>query len=158
METIERVQENVFERRGYRICGSLVSLSLISRFTFSDSDSLFFFRDTVNSVGLIPHALPFTTSNTVVNTFRHAISLDERRAKFKANLWNRPEKFEELLSISDQKVAKETEAVKGKTNSQHQPHHRASTHRELEGMYSKSRLAPTDVDEVKKDFYLNTFD
>ena len=158
METIERVQENVFERCGYRICGSLVSLSLISRFTFSDSDSLFFFRDTVNSVGLIPHALPFTTSNTVVNTFRHAISLDERRAKFKANLWNRPEKFEELLSISDQKVAKEAEATKGKTNSQHQPHHRASTHRELEGMYSKSRLAPTDVDEVKKDFYLNTFD
>ena len=115
--------------------------------------TLFFFsRDTVNSVGLIPHALPFTTSNTVVNTFRHAISLDERRAKFKANLWNRPEKFEELLSISDQKVAKEAEAVKGKTNSQHQPHHRASTHRELEGMYSKSRLAPTDVDEVKKIF------
>jgi len=25
-----------------------------------------------------------------VRTFRHAVSLDERRAKFKANLWNRP--------------------------------------------------------------------
>jgi len=25
-----------------------------------------------------------------VRTFRHAVALDERRAKFKANLWNRP--------------------------------------------------------------------
>uniref|UniRef100_A0A8H7XSL4 T6SS Phospholipase effector Tle1-like catalytic domain-containing protein n=1 Tax=Psilocybe cubensis TaxID=181762 RepID=A0A8H7XSL4_PSICU len=45
--------------------------------------------DTVDSVGLIPKRLPFTTSNTIVRTFRHAVSLDERRAKFKANLWNR---------------------------------------------------------------------
>ncbi|THU90421.1 hypothetical protein K435DRAFT_841466 [Dendrothele bispora CBS 962.96] len=46
--------------------------------------------DTVDSVGIIPKRLPFTTSNTIVRTFRHALSLDERRAKFKANLWNRP--------------------------------------------------------------------
>ncbi|KAH6909129.1 hypothetical protein BKA70DRAFT_1277545 [Coprinopsis sp. MPI-PUGE-AT-0042] len=46
--------------------------------------------DTVDSVGMIPKRLPFTTSNTSVRTFRHALSLDERRAKFKANLWNRP--------------------------------------------------------------------
>ncbi|KAF9076868.1 hypothetical protein BDP27DRAFT_1389158 [Rhodocollybia butyracea] len=46
--------------------------------------------DTVNSVGLFPNRLPFTTSNTLVKTFRHALSLDERRAKFKANLWNPP--------------------------------------------------------------------
>lgn len=41
-------------------------------------------------MGLIPKRLPFTTSNTIVRTFRHAVALDERRAKFKANLWNRP--------------------------------------------------------------------
>ncbi|GJJ13726.1 hypothetical protein Clacol_007982 [Clathrus columnatus] len=46
--------------------------------------------DTVNSVGLIPHRLPFTSSNSSIRTFRHAVSLDERRAKFKANLYNRP--------------------------------------------------------------------
>ncbi|KAJ3968463.1 hypothetical protein EV361DRAFT_415700 [Lentinula raphanica] len=46
--------------------------------------------DTVDSVGLLPKRLPFTTSNTIVRTFRHAISLDERRAKFKPNLWNLP--------------------------------------------------------------------
>lgn len=56
-------------------------------------------RDTVNSVGFIPKRLPFTTSNTIVRTFRHAISLDERRAKFKANLWNRPNQNEERLGI-----------------------------------------------------------
>ena len=41
-------------------------------------------------MGIIPKRLPFTTSNTIVRTFRHAVALDERRAKFKANLWNRP--------------------------------------------------------------------
>lgn len=41
--------------------------------------------DTVNSVGIVPHTLPFTASNTSIRYFRHAISLDEHRAKFKAN-------------------------------------------------------------------------
>jgi len=44
--------------------------------------------DTVNSVGFVPRRLPFTTSNTIVRTFRHALALDERRAKFKANHWH----------------------------------------------------------------------
>jgi len=42
-------------------------------------------RDTVCSVGLLPHHLPFTSSNTSIRFFRHAMSLDEHRAKFKAN-------------------------------------------------------------------------
>lgn len=46
------------------------------------------------SVGVIPHRLPFTTSNTAIRTFRHALSLDERRAKFKANHYNRPTEWE----------------------------------------------------------------
>jgi uncharacterized protein (DUF2235 family) len=61
-------------------------------------------RDTVDSVGLIPRRLPFTTSNTIVHTFRHAVSLDERRAKFKANLWNRPTAEEEKLGVPDPKL------------------------------------------------------
>ncbi|KAI0053464.1 hypothetical protein FA95DRAFT_1531273 [Auriscalpium vulgare] len=40
--------------------------------------------DTVSSVGLNERRLPFTASNTAIRFFRHAISLDERRAKFKA--------------------------------------------------------------------------
>ncbi|KAG5351898.1 hypothetical protein C0989_004619 [Termitomyces sp. Mn162] len=34
-----------------------------------------------------------------VKTFRHAIALDERRAKFKANLWNRPNDHEQTLGV-----------------------------------------------------------
>ncbi len=56
--------------------------------------------DTVSSVGLIPRTLPFTTSNTVVKTFRHAISMDEHRAKFQANYWNRPTREEEKLGTA----------------------------------------------------------
>ncbi|KAF8868076.1 hypothetical protein CPB84DRAFT_1451507 [Gymnopilus junonius] len=59
--------------------------------------------DTVDSVGIIPRRLPFTTSNTIVRTFRHAVSLDERRAKFKANLWNRPDEDELKLGTSSVK-------------------------------------------------------
>ena len=57
-------------------------------------------RDTVDSVGFIPKRLPFTTSNTIVRTFRHAVSLDERRAKFKMNLWNRPTEEEQKLALN----------------------------------------------------------
>ncbi|KAG8746596.1 hypothetical protein FRC10_004448 [Ceratobasidium sp. 414] len=45
--------------------------------------------DTVSSVGLLwPRHLPFTTSNAIVKRFRHAVSLDEHRAKFKQNVWH----------------------------------------------------------------------
>ncbi|KAF5377885.1 hypothetical protein D9615_006800 [Tricholomella constricta] len=60
--------------------------------------------DTVDSVGIIPKRLPFTTSNTIVRNFRHAIALDERRAKFKANLWNRPTVEEQHLGVQTQPV------------------------------------------------------
>ncbi|KAF8580331.1 hypothetical protein K439DRAFT_1415418 [Ramaria rubella] len=46
--------------------------------------------DTVDSVGLgVPRCLPFTASNTTVRTFHRALSLDDHRDKFKANLWHR---------------------------------------------------------------------
>ncbi|KAJ3488319.1 hypothetical protein NLI96_g2922 [Meripilus lineatus] len=62
--------------------------------------------DTVSSVGLIPHRLPFTASNTSIKTFRHAVSLDERRAKFKANLFNRPTKREQKLGTQPGEMPK----------------------------------------------------
>ncbi|KAI0675761.1 hypothetical protein C8Q78DRAFT_347430 [Trametes maxima] len=52
--------------------------------------------DTVCSVGIIPRRLPFTASNTAIRTFRHALSLDERRAKFRANHYHRPSQVETL--------------------------------------------------------------
>lgn len=68
------------------------------------------YRDTVDSVGLIPKRLPFTTSNTIVRTFRHALSLDERRAKFKANLWNRPTEKEENLGVQASSITQSAES------------------------------------------------
>ncbi|KAG9098283.1 hypothetical protein FS749_004225 [Ceratobasidium sp. UAMH 11750] len=53
--------------------------------------------DTVNSVGIIPRELPFAKSNYFIRVFRHAVALDERRAKFKANLWGRSTEQEEKL-------------------------------------------------------------
>ncbi len=44
-------------------------------------------RDTVDSVGIIPHRLPFTRSNTAIRTFRHALALDERRVRFRPALY-----------------------------------------------------------------------
>ncbi|KAJ6537308.1 hypothetical protein DFH09DRAFT_1263481 [Mycena vulgaris] len=88
-------------------------------------------RDTVNSVGLVPRQLLFTMTNTIVRTFRQAISLDERRAKFQPNLWNRPNEKEKLFSISEQQVSQ-------------LPH--AYPPQPL--IYARDRTQPTDVDEV----------
>jgi hypothetical protein len=47
-------------------------------------------RDTVNSVGIIrPIKLKFTANNKRVRVFRHALALDEHRARFKPNFWGR---------------------------------------------------------------------
>jgi len=47
--------------------------------------------DTVSSVGIIAgKTLPFVASNTAIKTFRHALSLDERRCKFEPNLYHKP--------------------------------------------------------------------
>ncbi|CAE6454862.1 unnamed protein product [Rhizoctonia solani] len=53
--------------------------------------------DTVNSVGIIPRELPFAKTNYLIRVFRHAVALDERRAKFKANMWGRATDEEEKL-------------------------------------------------------------
>jgi uncharacterized protein (DUF2235 family) len=98
--------------------------------------------DTVNSVGLIPRRLPFTTSNTIVKTFRHAVSLDEHRAKFKANLWNRPNAEEATLGLKPETLAVHK-------SGHHDPHKTHSSAAHLERVYSEdSNLTPTDIDEV----------
>jgi len=56
--------------------------------TFSNSVSIDFVGvwDTVESVGILSNqSFPFTASGNHIRVFRHAISLDERRVKFKAN-------------------------------------------------------------------------
>ena len=55
-------------------------------------------RDTVGSIGFT-YGLPFVTSPTFITTYRHAVSLDERRAKFQVNLWNEPTEEEKGLGL-----------------------------------------------------------
>uniref|UniRef100_D8QL12 T6SS Phospholipase effector Tle1-like catalytic domain-containing protein n=1 Tax=Schizophyllum commune (strain H4-8 / FGSC 9210) TaxID=578458 RepID=D8QL12_SCHCM len=55
--------------------------------------------DTVGSVGLFPRRLPFTTSNSHVRYFRHALALDERRVRFQPNFWIRSHPAQHALGV-----------------------------------------------------------
>lgn len=57
--------------------------------------------DCVASVGIIPRRLPFTkTSSNRIGYFRHAMALDEHRAKFKICRWVRQDKSQEAEASS----------------------------------------------------------
>lgn len=128
-------------------------------------------------MGIIPKRLPFTTSNTIVRTFRHAVALDERRAKFKANLWNRPDADElklgqdAVLNPSNTACAfveddvnlkvhhhpSKTHAKNGHGSAQNDHQHQHKTRKEsdddrklntLERMYSTASEQTTDIEEV----------
>lgn len=115
--------------------------------------------DTVDSVGLIPRSLPFTTSNTLVRTFRHALSLDERRGKYKANLWNRHKSYEENLSNTQDpashpvKIGASLRLDLEDEDSSRKPKRWASEKEErilrlLEELHAKKEKRATDVEEV----------
>jgi hypothetical protein len=90
----------------------------------------------------VPHTLPFTASNTSIRFFRHAISLDEHRAKFKANYYH-------LKHPDDQKGLKLGEMPP--SNQRHPyfhkrfPHHKSKMHSDGEE-YDDGHT--TDVMEV----------
>src|SRR6266576_1199035 len=122
MGSIKRVQKGVLSDCSDSLCRCMVSYHRKSKSTELTSS----IRDTVDSVGLIPKRLPFTTSNTIVRTFRHAVSLDERRAKFKPNLWNRPTEAEQKLGFEDlqQRLQNLQEQLKhDKEDEKHEGHH-----------------------------------
>ncbi|KIJ41275.1 hypothetical protein M422DRAFT_172643 [Sphaerobolus stellatus SS14] len=84
------------------------------RHTFSTKVDIHFVGvwDTVESVGIIPREKPFATSDNVVRHFRHALALDEHRAKFKANTWNYlTEREKMILHYLDERDAKNGIAV-----------------------------------------------
>jgi len=119
--------------------------------------------DTVCSVGIIPHTLPFVTSNTAVKTFRHAVSLDERRAKFKANLFNRPTKKEQQLGTKEgdmpkagadpslqEAIAHQMEEAAAKAHAAH-PHKKrpGNKQRELERQFSMAETSSLETDVLE---------
>lgn len=94
--------------------------------------------DTVGSVGMIPKRLPFTTFNTHVKVFRHALALDEHRVRFKPNFFNRPTYEEVELGLKWGEVPKKV----------HRKPHRRKNLREFEQQYARGGSHQTDVKEV----------
>ncbi|KAG6856117.1 hypothetical protein H0H87_007331 [Tephrocybe sp. NHM501043] len=90
--------------------------------------------ETVGSVGMIPKRLPFTTSNTHVKYFRHALALDEHRVRFKPNLWNRPTPEEVELGL--------------KKGHMPRPKPKSQTTRDFEKQFSHGGEHLTDIEEV----------
>lgn len=83
--------------------------------------------DTVQSTGvLFSRSLPFTDSNTLIKTFRHALSLDEHRVKFQPELYHRsqtdtpdPEFYEvarllEVVAVSEDNVSNKIDSLRNK--------------------------------------------
>ncbi|KAH9957552.1 hypothetical protein BGW80DRAFT_194412 [Lactifluus volemus] len=102
--------------------------------------------DTVCSVGLTSRTLPFTGSNYAVRTFRHAISLDERRAKFKANSWHlRPSEDNKGTKLGEMPRSNQRHPFYRKTHPHVFHHDKSKTLNECD--YDDGRLE-TDVLEV----------
>lgn len=58
-------------------------------------------QETVSSVGVVlSRHLPFSTANTIIRTFRHALALDEHRVRFQPNLWHREPEDESGLATA----------------------------------------------------------
>jgi uncharacterized protein (DUF2235 family) len=109
-----------------------------------------FGRDTVDAVGIFPRRLPFTASNSHIKHFRHAISLDERRARFKVNLWNRPSAEQHKKGIQKGTMPRHKTPPKVQGNTSHSTNSikcQEQIRRDLERQFSDSDK-PTDIEEV----------
>ncbi|KAH6910195.1 hypothetical protein BKA70DRAFT_1100963 [Coprinopsis sp. MPI-PUGE-AT-0042] len=110
--------------------------------------------DTVDSVGIIPRRLPFSMSNTIVRTFRHAIALDERRAKFKPSFWAKLSHKESHMSYTDQDNERREKREQARKEAKKEKKSSKDGHDEkncliaLENRYSTMKHTPTDVEEV----------
>jgi uncharacterized protein (DUF2235 family) len=88
-EPLVRYVLKMFKKKGK----SKADFDLATKFkaTFSREPKMYFIGvwDTVSSVGWLydPLILPFSAKNPDIQVGRHAVSLDERRAAFRQNLW-----------------------------------------------------------------------
>jgi len=98
--------------------------------------------DTVDSVGLIPRRLPFTQVDNNIRYFRHALSLDEHRVRFKPSTWYRPTHHDHQKGLKSHEMPRS----KGHDITAHRT--RAGQLRHLEHEYSVEAETVTDVEEV----------
>ncbi|EJT99634.1 hypothetical protein DACRYDRAFT_37114, partial [Dacryopinax primogenitus] len=104
--------------------------------------------DTVASVGVFTvRDLPLSSSDRHIRVFRHAISLDERRCKFKENLWQAP-----FIPPGTSQTLHEGETESASLSDHHKyvPVPTDISMEEEEGSidFSLEQRAPTDVLEV----------
>jgi hypothetical protein len=103
-------------------------------------------------VGIFPRRLPFTKSNSHIRYFRHAISLDERRARFKVNLWNRPSEEDHKKGVQKGTMPRHKTPAKpqqGDTaKSAKSSKSQKQSLRDLERRFTDDCDAPTDIVEV----------
>ncbi|TFK56426.1 hypothetical protein OE88DRAFT_15839 [Heliocybe sulcata] len=105
--------------------------------------------DTVASVGFIPRHLPFTTNNTSIKTFRHAISLDEHRAKFKANHWHNYSPEQEKLGTQPGDMPTSYRRARPQIDEHNSSGDAKHTHKKKsQGPHSGRGWAKSDVMEV----------
>ncbi|KAF8323169.1 hypothetical protein DL93DRAFT_2092864 [Clavulina sp. PMI_390] len=109
--------------------------------------------DTVASVGAVyPRVLPFSSDNHITKTFRHAMSLDEHRAKFRSNPWHMtvdPEVEGDDANEPDTGVIRTTLAhLKKKQLSEDERIALDKDRQELDHEEGLDKRPPTDVKEV----------
>ncbi|KIN97166.1 hypothetical protein M404DRAFT_161121, partial [Pisolithus tinctorius Marx 270] len=112
--------------------------------------------DTVNSVGIIPHKLPFTKANNKIRYFRHALALDEHRARFMPNFCNRSTDADNKFGVQKGEMPRSTKKSRPVQNphdkllhegSSLNGHHQEPNLQDRERRYTES-ISQTDADEV----------
>ncbi|KAI6012779.1 hypothetical protein F5J12DRAFT_820655 [Pisolithus orientalis] len=101
--------------------------------------------DTVNCIGIVPRRLPFTRSNNKIRYFRHALSLDEQRARFIPSFWNQT-----IETNNDTQAVRQGETphtCEKKSYALHITHHEESGLDVHHRGFSQS-TTPTDAQEV----------
>ncbi|KAI9058264.1 hypothetical protein FKP32DRAFT_1688725 [Trametes sanguinea] len=102
--------------------------------------------ETVSSVGvLMTRTLPFTTANTTIKRFRHALALDEHRVRFLPNFYHRATTEQASPSSSgpaDSDVERQTDVFKSHFEDSRQA-------RLSRGLFGKSRKFAADVAKAK---------
>jgi len=99
-------------------------------------------RDTVQSVGLIPRHLPFSSSNNAILHFRHALALDERRVKFIPSFYGGG-----IIKRTDSEVSEHSEVVnRNRRNGLERESSGASS--DYEDQVNATTGSTTDVEEV----------
>ncbi|KAH7925576.1 hypothetical protein BV22DRAFT_1064625 [Leucogyrophana mollusca] len=136
----DNAQQVIFAYKAYkRTSAQGISLAEGFKGTFSQDVKVEFVGvwETVQSTGvLMSRSLPFTDSNTSIKTFRHALALDEHRAKFRPNLYHRP-----MTAAPNPEVA----------GSPKKPGFFAKLGLTKRGRKNKSKSKPKDRDSGKKE-------